>query len=490
MNRFLSQGTTPPIVLATILALGMLVVWASAWVLGSAFSTTSTASESLSLTREGKAYVQRSDPAMRASTYRTLEGEPIDDASFFKPSGEPRWGAPEQIYLRAADNQSKKARPNLDWSQRVAGFRDRGSPPTYWYEIHDAEPNGSVYFAGYDSRSKRSIGYIGRGGFRPDAPPPEDQLPLVAVHDGYQHRRNGAYGSEPHVGPAAESLVYLESGGRLLGVDLARRTVREIPLPGSVVSLTEYDAAVPINASGEEGASVAATATAMRLAVRTAEEVTVLDGQGEVVQRQPIPTSLAEKSFNLYLCSKELVFETGTFPAATESHELYWVNEKGKIVRQTEVRLLGHGIASNPRKTAWQTLGVLPVPALIALGTLLLNPWDYVADGKSSNFLEALARSLNEVWPPLLAICMVGAILGLWVHRRHRRVSPRGAMAWAVFVFLAGVTGLAAYWLHRRWPAREKCGKCGTLAPRDRDECLSCGHPYPTPALLGSEIFA
>jgi hypothetical protein len=257
--------------------------------------------------------------------------------------------------------------------------------------------------------------------------------------------------------------------------------VREIPLPESLLELAEYQATLQ---------SAEGTSTAMRTVARTAGEIAILDGQGKIISQQPIPKPLVDKAFNLYFCSKEMVLETGTWPAATELHELYWVNAKGDITRQAEVQLLGRGIADNPRQTAWQTIGVLPAPALLGLGALVLNPLNYVVQGKSPNFLAGVARSLDEVWPALVTLCAVGAIMALAVYRRHRRISARDASAWAAFVFLAGVPGILAYWLHRRWPAGEKCPKCGALAPRDRDECLACAEPFPVPTPLGIEIFA
>jgi hypothetical protein len=81
-------------------------------------------------------------------------------------------------------------------------------------------------------------------------------------------------------------------------------------------------------------------------------------------------------------------------------------------------------------------------------------------------------------------------LLAAWCYRRHRRFEERGALVWAAFVFLTGPAGIVGYLLHRRWPASERCAACGTVVPRDREECLACEAQFPPPAPEGIEIFA
>jgi hypothetical protein len=75
-------------------------------------------------------------------------------------------------------------------------------------------------------------------------------------------------------------------------------------------------------------------------------------------------------------------------------------------------------------------------------------------------------------------------------YRHHRRLGLPGTGLWTVFVLLTGPAGLAGYWLHRHWPATERCSRCGAVVPRDRQKCLACAAEFPLPALKGCEVFA
>jgi len=480
-------------VLASILATGVFLAWVFAilfgQVIGQFFTTSFEPSESLSLTREGTPYVHWNDPENGTNLYRTLEGQPLDPA-VFKPTGpDTPYGAPEMISFPAPEEESKQPAGRLVWAQRIVGFRDHSSPSNYWYMIHDETSNGSGYLVGYDSRSKRIIGYIGRAGFRPDEPLADDRFP-ACVDDRYSH--SAAYGTEPSTGPAVESLVYFISDGQLIAVDIDSRAVRTIPLSSHPIALDDYQETLVLakDVPGDRVVPKQALATALRTAVRTADEIVVLDAQGNIIRRQPVPKPLREKRFSIYFCEKELVLRTAMFPATAEPEVLYWVNDKGEITRQTEVRLLGRAVADTPTKVAWNEAVMMPVPGIMASGTLLLAPWIQVTLGKSPNYFTAVGQTLSDVWPAFVTLMAVGAILALLVYRRHKRINPRGATTWAVFVFLTGVPGILAYWLHRYWPAREKCAQCGKLAPRDREECLACGEGFPTPRPVGTEIFA
>lgn len=495
MNRFIRTAKTPAVVLATILAVGILLAWTFAMLVGQNFSAFFTMqsqdpSESLSITREGKAYVQHHVADSNTSHFRTLEGQPIDPAIFLPTSPDTHYGAPEMVSFNAPLEEPNRPQRLLDWSQRIVGFCNHSTQPDYWYLVRDELSNGSAYLVGYDRRSKRIIGYIGRAGFRPDEPPTDDRFP-ECVDDRYSH--SAAYGTEPSSGPAVESLVYFISDGQLIAVDIDRRTVRTIQLSSRPVALDDYQETL-LQAKDVPDVRTfvpqQAVATAVRTAVRTTDEIVVLDAKGNTIRRQPIPKLLQDKVFSMYFCEKELVFRTGNPPAADDPDVLYWVNDQGEIARQTEVRLLRPSYQSNPRTDAWQTAAMIPVPGLMAMGTLLQTPWNNVATGKSPDYFTALGRSLSDVWPAFVALMAVGAVMSLWVFRRHRSINPRGATTWAVFVFLAGVPGILAYWLHRYWPTKEKCAQCGKLAPRDREECLACGEGFPTPRPVGTDIYA
>lgn len=78
-----------------------------------------------------------------------------------------------------------------------------------------------------------------------------------------------------------------------------------------------------------------------------------------------------------------------------------------------------------------------------------------------------------------LATIAVPLAVGCYWH--HRQYCPTRAIIWGIFVAITGMPGAIGYWLHRRWPAKERCRHCQRLAPRDREACYYCGTAFPAP---------
>jgi hypothetical protein len=57
-------------------------------------------------------------------------------------------------------------------------------------------------------------------------------------------------------------------------------------------------------------------------------------------------------------------------------------------------------------------------------------------------------------------------------------------------VLLLGLPGFFGYWLEHRRPKLESCDACDEIVPRDREACAACDAQFPTPPLMGTEIFA
>jgi hypothetical protein len=133
-----------------------------------------------------------------------------------------------------------------------------------------------------------------------------------------------------------------------------------------------------------------------------------------------------------------------------------------------------------------------PSPALAAIQLLFLTPLSQT-HGRGfafQDFGNSVLSAARADALALLLVLLVSAGLAIWCHRRQRRHSDQGAVAWAVFVLAMGLPGFVGYLLHRRWPATEFCANCRKISPRDRDACLHCGNPFPQPAPKGIEIFA
>jgi hypothetical protein len=132
---------------------------------------------------------------------------------------------------------------------------------------------------------------------------------------------------------------------------------------------------------------------------------------------------------------------------------------------------------------------LLSSPTMITIELMLLLPLSLVKV-RFPDFGSALEGGFPAHSIPVLLSIVFSAPCALLCYRRHRRYSEREAVEWTFFVFLMGLPGLIGYLLHRRWPATEYCVNCRKNSPRDRDACLHCGTPFPTPAPKGIEIFA
>ena len=104
----------------------------------------------------------------------------------------------------------------------------------------------------------------------------------------------------------------------------------------------------------------------------------------------------------------------------------------------------------------------------------------------------AIETDLKQSWPWILAVLALSIALAAiaWRQADAFGLSTRERIVWAGFVLLLGVPAFAGFWLHRRWPVRERCPHCQARSPRDRDACAACGEAFPAPVLRGNEIFA
>jgi hypothetical protein len=131
-----------------------------------------------------------------------------------------------------------------------------------------------------------------------------------------------------------------------------------------------------------------------------------------------------------------------------------------------------------------------PAPLPVTIAELTFVPRSE-ADGPGfENYRQQVRRSLAANWFPLLVVYAVAMAMAVYVTRRERSRGNPSAVAWGILVFLLGPAGLLGYWLHRIWPARQRCPHCGKLAPCDRSSCLACQRPIPEPARIGIEVFA
>lgn len=471
MNSAAHKHLMATIIVAAFLGSGALVIW---WlVVGITFSiigqwTEAPLAEWLQISPDGEPIIQqfhkRQHGRYHSVTYRTAEGQPITVSS---PPPQPAAGA-------SLPAESHGPPQKLLWDQRIASVGNTQNPPDYWYLIRDELPTGYAYFMGYNFESEQLVGYLSRIRFSSEPPSMDDRFSHT---EGTDFNAPFQLGQMPRSSSRAVNLI---SGGQLFEIDLNRRAVRALQLPGQAISFaTVYERTDPSTSEFEQ-----------RIAVRTKDKIFILDyEQGQALREISIPEKLRDQSFDLYFWWKPTPIFVTDARGWLRYPEVHWVNEQGKITRHEIIHLVTQH-APEPKSMAWMAAGGFLSPSIYAVGAFIVSPLSDVYFDKAPNYSAALAQQWAAAWPAFLALCLLSVVLAAGCYRRHRRYSDRNSTAWAGFVLVAGVPGLVGYLLHRRWPVMERCRKCGKESPRDRDACLFCGAEFPTPAPKGIEIFA
>ncbi|MEX0677219.1 MAG: hypothetical protein WD063_09100 [Pirellulales bacterium] len=476
------KSTAALILLATILTVGLMAVWAVAFGVGamvvSMFSP-SRRIDQLVFTIEGQPLLlsyafQGGTYDYNQEIYRTLDGKRIEDPDSLHLT--------EASYAREIPPGVRTDRALTGWTWRIVGFLQGRPAPVIWYLIHDEWPDGQAYFAAYEPNSKQLIGYLGRGGFRPSLPPPDERftIPLNLFFSGAYAPLVGAAGQVPS-SQLPNGILYLVSDNSLVKIDLVRQAVEPVAMPERVIAVSTYQElkAVPDDrhATYED-----------RLVVRLPKELHILSLEGKPLRTFPLAEPLRDATLSLVgTTTDETILQ-----ARGDDHwssELYWVGPQGEVKRHERVTLYR---ASPPdkRATAWAITGIVPMPAVLLAGSLLAAANKPVGRQPAPDFAAAFAEIVSYAWLPFLTLLAVSAALAFIVYRHQRAVSDHGAVAWAIFVVLLGPPAVVGYWLHRQWPPKARCENCGAVVPRDRATCLACRAVFPSPPPKGIEVFA
>ncbi len=476
-NKYLGANWFSPIVLATILATGAAIVWAGGIVwavfIAEQLFSQRQPSESLALTIDGRALLRSYHPnKIQPWTYRTLDGQSVEVS---------------EIELQNVNSQvpapSKHSRYLPPWNQRVVGFAQMRGIPTYWYLMHDGQSQGHAYFVIFDPNSRGKIGYFGLCGFRPGVAPLEERFAIdsLLLPRGAYASESFSWGGVPTASPEDVPVVFVTSNESLFRVDLQRQSIRPILLPDKVLAVSHFSE--PIAVEDEERFIYK-----RRIAVRLPDRILWLSLEGETLHVVPLPKEIREASLSMYGTTGPDSILVSNTTAPQSPTEIYWITGEGGVARHETLRL--DQPPQDRRLAMWMLTGVLPSPGIQTLGALTLGPWEEMEQNGITDYSTALVHSLGDTWPPLLAVYALSTILAVVCYRHYRSYDKTGGLVWAAFVLVLGVPGLVGYWLHRRWPATERCPHCGATVPRDRENCLACAAEFPAPALKGIEVFA
>jgi hypothetical protein len=316
----------------------------------------------------------------------------------------------------------------IDWSQRIV--HDGGiSEQRPWYFIHDGRLHGHGYFVIYDGRTKLPLGYIGRSGSQPLPPPEEQQFPV----DGRRMRH----------GWDATLLLPLPSRVKTPGIISGGMLSHPIPIPPYAGDFL----------------------------LRDAERIHVLDGQGKELRSYRIPAELRSLWLQFYEVGKSKAM-VRLYNA--HSTDLFWFGPAGEVTRRAQVPI--KNVRLLDRMEPWSRALAVPSPT-----------FDFVLP---LHVYWLSIRSRADLWPAVLPLYLVSAVLAGLCYRRQRRYGLGWTGLWTTLVFLFGVPAYLGYLAHRVWPPRLPCPHCGRLAPRDRTACCLCGQEFPSPAPNGIEVFA
>ena len=480
-----------PLCLAIILTAGLGVVWGavSAWCVSLArqIGQGDRKYEQISFRIDGTPLIATYEyDRFRHGTYRTLEGQPV-----------PLEDSPEEVgYLQGARLRGPKTRPPglewIEWQRKVCSIADQGRPPIYWYFIHDGKPKGGGYFVGYNSKTKLLVEYIGSKGFVPNKPTPEEcfQMDPLRMRDNLDEMY--FFGTQPYQDTPA---LYFISGDRFVEIDFRKREVGVIQEASNLLSqgwLARALSALPSEDSD-----------ARRMwrnynTLRTVDQVLVFnveapenswyDSEEIPIEHRwyTLPEEVRNSNITFYQLADTTAVVEVDHPMSARS-DLFWIDEEGTVLRHEKVDLIGD---SPPSPTTEALLFAMEAPVPIAVTTMagIISPLSCLRSGKEATYSSALARSLSESWPALLAVYLLAAGLAWFSHRWQRQHAMPSTALWVVFVFVLGVPGLLGYLFHRLWPARQACPSCDEEVPRDRTACSHCGSDFPEPEPKGIEV--
>jgi hypothetical protein len=389
-------------------------------------------------------------------------------------------------YVAARSDQPSVV-SSRQWTNRLAALSDGGAPPTYWYLVHDGRVNGRTYGIGYNSASKRAVGYFSRTGF-------SERLPARETWFEVQGDTGLAYATpeRTYYEPSffTQPSLYLLADNKLWQINTRTRKVK---------SLVDCPDAEAIGWAWRTGDSLPeavgpiarqSQAEAPRsLIVRTPDAALVVEPDSGKIDRYSLPKRLRQASLAAFQLTDRRLLLIEQPLSTTEGQSVAWIDPAAKASREKRVTIDGPQVTTDEPTVAAVTAVAAPalVWQLLMLGVLALQKWSM---GQADSPAAAVSYALTIGWPALLFDFALSAAGAAAAYRRQRRFGLPGAIAWAIFAFVFGAAGWIAYRWHRAWPPLEECPACDQPAPRDRAACTECGAAFPPPELKGIEVFA
>ncbi len=418
----------------------------------------------------------------RTNQYRTLDGELVSAAKVAERNSG-RTVSQASIGIHPPSTQPS------NWSQRLLPLTDGATLPVYWYAVLPQEVPGTMYFAGYDSRSRRLTGYLSAGGFTALPPSVEQFFPIRTGPSYYPFigavkaaaiSSDGFY-SHPQE-PAYEALLdlYANAPGDAVWV-LSRNVLYEIRLRSQTMRTLKTD--LPEEAHLSRATFKRDDKTFVQLLVRSEAELLIIDPETTNTERLALGPSVPKDSGSymqtddgLRLLHTQSPLEpTASLSDSKWRHQLTWYDASGSIVKQAETVTQNPVSQSAVPFTTGASL-VCPTPIAPLVG-LMVGPW--VVSGREAQFAYSARLGIiwNFVWGWLLTTSIISLVIGWACRRRERDVFDNASWLWPILVGGLGWFGWMAYICLRPLPARLPHGRWMPTQPDPNRP-------------LGTEVFA
>ncbi len=467
--------------LAIVLVAGLMTaVWmaiGATSLLSSMWDASESNNEQLVFTLEGEPLLSTRIAGDPVARFRTLDGQPVEK--------------PEDVKISTANPQAlppAEANPRTfpGWSHRILGFLQPPPPATqYWYLLQGDDPTNLSYFIGYDPKTRRVVGYIGRQGYRATLPPAEERFTIRgSMFAGVYAAAIGTFSQEPYRWEANRPYLFLVADGELFKIDLRDQAVAPVQTSSKVVSIGQYEQPTAVDDEDRDAVYQ------WRIVVRLPHELQIRSTDGKLLRAIQLPDELEDQTISVRgTTTDEMMLLSRPADEHYAPLDVYRAGSDGTAIQQGKIS--GGQRPEPPGEIEnWAAVAVAPLPlplALVSFTTIVTRATNNPAGPGVREPLKDLVATFGL---PYLALLAVSSVFAVYAYRRQRVYDPTSATAWAVFVFLFGPPGIIGYLLHRRWPPRAACAHCGKWVPCDRMRCTVCREEFSAPALKGIEVFA
>ena len=506
-----SKGIVSQLASATVLAIGLTVVWAVAstwcWNLSKGLfrSGEQTDREQLMVTFAGEPLIVTNiGGSSNHSVCRKLDGTPVEYD-----------GRRDILYpqkLEASVGELGLLNLPFTWQQRLGNTSDLANPPVYWHLVRNSREEGHAYFVGYDSISKRKVGYLARNGFRASLPPEEDWfdvgnhklnwgIPTFVSGAGMRsakYQNDWTYMRANNASSPPDWIGFVLDRDQLLKIDYRRHTVETFwEAPGATALRYCYEPRVPSTPfleapdDSEFEPEDERFDIVQRLLIRYPSRVVVWDLKNDAQREFALPKSLHGADFEVYsLGGDRLLIQYGSgYWEKGPRHQLKLIDSAGNELRSELVNLVGWKPRSEWENAREMAMAV-PAPLAWIARQFAIEPFQLLQQRRAPDYWSSVIHAWRVSWPIGVLLFLLAGMATLLTWRMCKRYAQENSLCWCLFVFLFSVPGMIAYRLAMGQRLLKSCPECGEIVPRDRDACARCDKPFAEPSLIGTEVFA